>query len=201
MRNLCLVGALVCLSACATVTLKPATLKTSLISEDSTLTKSAKAYQTQIEQAGWVEKTSALSYFQSKFFDMGETNDPGPADYAEKLMAEELSDDRFAAIVIGDIRSARIGLLNLNSTVRSVLSEADRTVSRRDVVTYEDALVTAGKARRSFSKAFDLLITNAPVIAGDVGNALQAFESEIDVSRALADEITLIWQGSNTEIN
>lgn len=201
MRNLISVGAIMCLAACATVTVKPASMTTSLVTEESQLTKTARAYQTQIEQAGWVEKTSAFAFLQSRLFETEDSQASQPKGYLETISASTLTPDRLAARIIRDTRSARIGLLNLNTNARDFLSADDPTVTRKDVVAFEDALVMARKASKSFSDACNLVMETSPLIAADVTNALKAFEAEIDVSRQLADEITSIWQGSNSDIS
>ncbi len=200
MRNVFIIGAIACLSACATVTVKPASITTSFVAEDSSLTKSAKAYKTQIENAGWVQKTSAFSFLQSKLFDTGEDAAKPAETYADKVSAKGRSPEKMISMVVSDIRSARIGLYNLNMEARSALS-GDDALTRKDVVAYEDALVIARQARQSFSGAVDVIMEKSPLIAADVTTALKAFGAEIDVSRQLADDITKSWKGSNTDMS
>lgn len=200
MRTLCMVGAVLCLSACATVTVKPSSVTTSLISEDSALTMSAKAYQKQVETAGWVKKSSPLVFLQSKLFDTGNKADFKTDSYLDKVMAEDLSVDELAKKLVSDVDLAKSGLQTLNLEARNFLA-GENSVKRRDVAAFEDALVAARQAKKSFEDCLGHLAETSPVHASAAKSSIAALKSEIDVSRTLADEITKAWQGTSSDLS
>ncbi len=195
MRALCVLGAIICLSACATVTIQPASMTTSLVSEDSSLTAKAKAFSKQADEEGWIRKTSALAFLKTSLFGASEDeDDAAPNTYAARVEAEAVFPVDIEARIVKDVQTATRSLTALNSEAEMYLANEQKDVARADVVAFEDALVSARKSLSAFEEACELLDDRAPHRVEAVETELEALEAEISVSKSLADDIAKSWQ-------
>ena len=96
-------------------------------------------------------------------------------------------------------RATRL-LAELNTQAAHTLSSDDEPV-RADIISFEDALVTAGKSRQAFDDANQILGAKAERRAARVEREFSGFDSEIRKSRNLADALTSAWQKDDTQVS
>ena len=178
------------LGGCATVSMvaSEATVETNLASQESSLSKVAEAYTEQAERKSWVEKSGGLFGFARVLMDGASQDDAnGEATYIATVKSQ--SPDAYAQVEIirSDIESAAHGLDVATMEVEK-LFEQERTAKslRADLLSYEGALVTAKKARRTFISVLSDLDMND---ANSTTYALAEFDASIDSARDAADKL------------
>ncbi|MEO0608495.1 MAG: hypothetical protein AAFY82_09715 [Pseudomonadota bacterium] len=177
------------LGACATVSMvsSEATVETGLTAEQSSLRKVSDAYIDMAEREKWVAKSGGLLSFARVLMDgvSGDQTDP-TSTYAAALAASGTLDQQTARLR-EDVESATHGL-NVATMEAHKLFGADLTAKslRADLVSYESALVTAKKARRTFVSAmadFD------KETSASVSDTLSAFDASIKAGNKAADKL------------
>ena len=178
------------LGGCATVSMvsSQAVVETGLTSEKSSLRDVSDAYTALAERKNWVTKSNGLLGFARVLMDGASNDDQTPElKYSEQLQ----NDDTASTVQIGqlraDIESATHGL-NVATMEAEKLQIADASAKslRADLVSYESALVTAKKARRSFVTA---LMDYDETEADAASDALAEFDASIDRARQAADKL------------
>lgn len=197
MRSLCVFGALFCLSACATVTVQPASITTSLVATDSALTTKAKNFSRTLESEGWVSKDRPLAFIHKSIFGDKDAEKASKQKYADTLEDGTKTPAAFEAELISDISTAHSALASLNADARSYIAEGE--VSRNDIVAFEDALVDSKKCVQSFNDAHARLKTISPARALGVETYIDNMNAEIDETRMLVERATAVWQGLNSK--
>ena len=176
------------LGACATVSMvsSEATVETGLTAEQSSLRKVSDAYIDLAERKHWVAKSGGLLGFARVLMD-GSSDDDKDGAYAAELQSAAVTIEAQEARLREDIEGATHGL-NVATMEAEKLFEADLPAKslRADLVSYESALVTAKKARRTFVSTLAQLEIDGAAATTD---ALTAFDSSIDEARDAADKL------------
>ena len=176
------------LGACATVSMvsSEATVETGLTAEQSSLRKVSDAYIDLAERKHWVAKSGGLLGFARVLMD-GSSDDDKDGAYAAELQSAAVTVEAQEARLREDIEGATHGL-NVATMEAEKLFEADLPAKslRADLVSYESALVTAKKARRTFVSTLAQLEIDGAAATTD---ALTAFDSSIDEARDAADKL------------
>jgi len=176
------------LGACATVSMvsSEATVETGLTAEQSSLRKVSDAYIDLAERKHWVAKSGGLLGFARVLMD-GSSDDGKDGAYAAELQSAAVTIEAQEARLREDIEGATHGL-NVATMEAEKLFEADLPAKslRADLVSYESALVTAKKARRTFVSTLAQLEIDGAAATTD---ALTAFDSSIDEARDAADKL------------
>lgn len=178
------------LGACATVSMvsSEAVVETGLSTEQSSLREVSDAYIDLAERKNWVTKSGGLLGFARVLMDGASGDDQTPEmKYAEGLQADSATRAQQVWQLREDIESATHGL-NVATMEAEKLqgSEASAKRLRADLVSYESALVTAKKARRTFVSALTAYEQDELDAASD---ALSGFDHSIDEARDAADKL------------
>ena len=177
------------LGACATVSMvsSEATVETGLTAEQSSLRKVSDAYIDLAERKNWVPKSGGLLGFARVLMDgaSGDHETEGSA-YAAALEKEATSDAQIQRLK-GDIDGAAHGLNVATMEAEKLYGTGISAKSlRADLVSYESALVTAKKARRTFVTTLADLDTQGATSAND---ALTEFDASINAASRAADKL------------
>lgn len=173
------------LGACATVSMvsSEATVETGLAVEQSSLQKVSDAYIDLAERKNWVAKNKGLLGFARVLMD----GVSGDEEADGESYAADLQHGEHATQLRDDILSATHGLNVATMEAEKLLgASVSAKALRSDLVSYESALVTAKKARRTFVTVLSEVETGAETPAAD---ALTAFESSIDKASSVADQL------------
>ncbi len=178
------------LGACATVSMvsSEAMVETGLATEQSSLREVSEAYTDLAERKNWVAKSGGLLGFARVLMDGASGDDQSPEmKYAAQLQADSASRSQQALQLRDDIESATHGLNVATMEAEKLYgSEASAKRLRADLVSYESALVTAKKARRTFVSA---LTEYEPEELEGASDALSSFDHSIDSARETADKL------------
>lgn len=178
------------LGACATVSMvsSEAMVETGLGQEQSSLRQVSEAYTDLAERKNWVAKSGGLLGFARVLMDGASGEDQSPEmKYAAQLQADRASRSQQVLQLRDDIESATHGL-NVATMEAEKLYGSDASAKRlrADLVSYESALVTAKKARRTFVSA---LTEYEPEELEGASDALSSFDHSIDSAREAADKL------------
>jgi len=178
------------LGACATVSMvsSEAVVETGLSTEQSSLREVSEAYTDLAERKHWVAKSGGLLGFARVLMDGASGDDQTPEmKYTAGLKSGSASRSQQVLQLRDDIESATHGL-NVATMEAEKLqgSEASAKRLRADLVSYESALVTAKKARRTFVSA--LADFEQEELEG-ASDALTAFDQSIDSASDAADTL------------
>ncbi len=178
------------LGACATVSMvsSEAVVETGLSTEQSSLREVSEAYTDLAERKHWVAKSGGLLGFARVLMDGASGDDQTPEmKYTTDLKSGSASRSQQVLQLRDDIESATHGL-NVATMEAEKLqgSEASAKRLRADLVSYESALVTAKKARRTFVSA--LADFEQEELEG-ASDALTAFDQSIDSASDAADTL------------
>ena len=178
------------LSGCATVSMvaSEATVETGYATQESSLSKVANAYTEQAERKNWVKANKGLFDFARVLMD-GASDDVESDDesYISQVKRESGLASEQAEFIRSDIESAAHGLDVATMEVEK-LFETEHTAKslRNDLLSYETALVTAKKARRTFISVLSELDM---ADANSTTYALAQFDASIDTARDAADQL------------
>lgn len=181
---------------CATVSMKPANLTASFSKPKSELNKSSEAYCDMAEAQGWVEASSPMLFLQRSLFPDAENTAPDADVYYKAIGAESEPLDRVETRLVEDITSAQTALKDLNLLASAYVSEKSE-IARADVASFEEALVTARKSRRSFGEAETVLRKERALTSERADLALTELDAEIELSKKLADDLVSAWQNES----
>lgn len=178
------------LGACATVSMvsSEAVVETGLSTEQSSLREVSEAYTDLAERKHWVAKSGGLLGFARVLMDGASGDGQTPEmKYTADLKSGNASRSQQVLQLRDDIESATHGL-NVATMEAEKLqgSEASAKRLRADLVSYESALVTAKKARRTFVSA--LADFEQEELEG-ASDALTAFDQSIDSASDAADTL------------
>lgn len=196
MRVIGFVAIAVLCGGCATVSMKPANLTATFSKPKSELNKTAEAYSDMAEQQGWVEASSPMLFLQRSLFPDADTGEAAPDLYYKAIGAETEAFDTVELRLVRDIHTAQTGLKDLNSLASGFISEKTE-IERADVASFEEALVTARKSRRSFDEAKTVLQKQHKRTSDSCDEALNDLDAEIEVAKKLADDLVTAWQGES----
>lgn len=179
------------LGACATVSMVPAEaiVQTGISAEQSSLRKVSTAYIEQAEREKWVAKNKGLLGFARVLMD-GAADSDEPERYQDVLMASDQPVEKQITKLASDIERAAHGLDVTTMEAKKLLAAEEVPDGlRADLVSYESALVTAKKARRTFASACSDLEKAHSIQMERATDALTAFELRIDEAREVADRL------------
>ncbi|MEM9738309.1 MAG: hypothetical protein AAF829_00435 [Pseudomonadota bacterium] len=189
MRSVFIGASFVLLSGCATISMVPgeATVETELSADQTALRTAANTYCDQLEDEGWVSASNGFANFASILMH-GEPNSGVSNSYSEGFEDPSIERSFHVESIAQDARAARNGLQTVTAEARKVLDNRAVETQRRDVTSFERALVRAQQASRAFAEALNTLkgdsATNAPA-----ETAIADFNREIDTARRLADDL------------
>ena len=178
------------LGGCATVSMvaSEAMVETNLTAQESSLSKVANAYTDQAERKHWVEASKGLFGFARVLMD-GASDDDTKSDntYLDKVTRQNDTLSAQVDYIRSDIESAAHGLDVATMEVEKLFGTERAAKSlRADLVSYESALVTAKKARRTFVTVLSELDMDD---ANSTTYALAQFDASIDSARDAADKL------------
>jgi hypothetical protein len=165
-----------------------AVVETGLSAEQSSLREVSEAYTDLAERKNWVAKSGGLLGFARVLMDGASGDDQTPEmKYASELQSHSTSRSQQVLQLRNDIESATHGLNVATMEAEKLYgSEASAKRLRADLVSYESALVTAKKARRTFVSA---LTDYEPEELEGASDALSSFDHSIDSARDAADKL------------
>ncbi|MHA7899583.1 MAG: hypothetical protein ACX94B_06925 [Henriciella sp.] len=178
------------LGGCATVSMvaSEAMVETNLSSKESSLRKVSDAYTDMAERKKWVAKSSGLLGFARVLMDGAGDDETAPINpYVQELQKSAATPSDQAELIRTDIEGAAHGL-DVATMEVDKLFEAELTAKtlRADLVSYESALVTAKKARRTF---IDTLAELDMDNVNTASYALAELDASIDRAREAADKL------------
>ena len=180
----------VSLSGCATVSMvaSEATVETDLTAEESSLRKVSSAYTDLAERKNWIEENKGLLGFARVLMN-GTSDDEAndQATYLDQVQAQSETLTEQASFIRTDIEGAAHGLDVATMEVEKLFdAERQAKALRADLVSYESALVTAKKARRTFISALsDIEMADA----NPTTYALAQLDASIDAANDAADKL------------
>jgi len=180
----------VSLSGCATVSMvaSEATVETGLTVEESSLRKVSSAYTDLAERKNWIEESKGLLDFARVLMN-GASDDKADGDesYSAQVQAQGGAALDQAKFIRADIESASHGLDVATMEAEKLFgTAAPAKALRADLVSYESALVTAKKARRTFISALsDIEMAGA----NPTTYALAQLDVSIDTANDAADKL------------
>ncbi len=178
------------LAGCATVSMvaSEALVETNIASEDTSLREVSDAYTDLAERKNWVAKSAGILGFARILMD-GYDKGEQTADLAYLENVQNTSSVLSAQLELiqTDIEGAAHGL-DVATMEAEKLFETERSAKslRADLVSYESALVTAKKARRTFVTTLTEL---EMADANPTTYALAQFDNSIDVANDAADKL------------
>lgn len=183
---------LAALSGCATVSMVPGktVVETEITTEQSQLRDVSEAYVTHAKNENWVTPSGGLLGFAKVLID-GSSDEKAPMNYAEFIEAETGETSELYARIGVDMTSAKNGLSVVTQQALAAIDAgpASKSSLRRDVVSYESALVAAQKSRRNFTKAISIVAERSDDQIEITDQALAELDGAIDTARDMADRL------------
>ena len=193
MRSLSFSVLLACsLGGCATVSMvaSEAMVETNLPSSESSLRNVSDAYTELAERKNWVARNKGILGFARVLMDGASESDQDESNsYAKQVQQNATYGSAQIEFIRVDIEGASHGLDVATMEVDKLFSKEQSAKSlRADLLSYESALVTAKKARRTFVETLaELEIGNA----NTASYALAEFDVSIDKARDAADKLAV----------
>ena len=198
-RSVSLAAILFLTAGCATVSMQPASLTTSFTQQKSELTQQAEAYSAICVEAGWTQASNPLGFIHKSLFpdaDQGEA----ATTFGQSINAETADLDEVQSALLEQITEAHSSLAYLNQTAALALDSREGVV-RADVRSYEEALISARKAYRSFEDVRETLEDRTDVSSAQIDGALSFFDDEIERSKSVADLLVARWQNADGAVS
>ena len=178
------------LTGCATVSMvaSEATVETDLTAAECSLRKVSDAYTDLAERKLWIEKSTGLLGFARVLMDGASDADASSEGTYLKLVTTEapVGTDQIT-FVKSDIESAAHGLDGATMEVQKLFGAGlTAKALRADLLSYESALVTAKKARRTFVTTLSDLDVEE---VNSASYALTELDVSIDKARDAADKL------------
>ncbi|GAB5454306.1 MAG: hypothetical protein Hens2KO_05350 [Henriciella sp.] len=178
------------LSGCATVSMvaSEATVETQVSASESSLRKVSDAYTDLAERKLWIAKNTGLLGFARVLMDGASNSDESAEGTYLKLVTDEAaSNTDQVSFVKSDIDSAAHGLDVATMEVQKLFGAGlSAKALRADLLSYESALVTAKKARRTFVTTLSELDIDE---VNSASYALTELDLSIDKARDAADKL------------
>lgn len=189
MRSVLFGAAILLVSGCTTISMVPgeATVETELSADQTALHAASEAYCTQLEENGWVSASRGFANLASILMN-GQSGEQPENAYADAFADSAVQPSVHVAQIAEDARVARSGLGTVSAEVRRVLDDQTVETKRRDVTSFERALVHAQRASRAFASALET-ISERTTETAPADEALAALNAEIDEARRLADAL------------
>ena len=185
--------AIMLIPACATVSMVPgqAVVETSATAEQTSLRNICNAYVKQAKAEHWVTPSTGILGLAKVLIDGASDKDNTRKNYADIIEAETADVTVLHARFLTDIGAARVGLDAVNAEAISFMVTSTETKAslRKDVVSFEGALVAAQKSRRNFAKATSVVAKRSDVSLVEIDASLAAFDTTIDSARDIANQL------------
>ena len=185
--------AIMLIPACATVSMVPgqAVVETSATAEQTSLRNICNAYVKQAKAEHWVTPSAGILGLAKVLIDGASDQDDARKNYADIIEAETANLTVLHARLLTDIGAARVGLDSVNDEAVGFVVSKTRTKAglRKDVVSFEGALVAAQKSRRNFAKAISVVAKRSDTSLAEIDASLAAFDASIDNARDIADRL------------
>jgi len=189
-------GLMASLTGCATVSMMPGegTVETKLSAEQSSLRKASDAFVEQAETEKWVQPSSTLFGLARVLVD-GVTGDANPDSYSEYIRATSDDPDMVYKRLVADIERAQKSLDDVTQEAQIFIAVQghDKASLRKDVTSFETALVTAQKSRRNFAEGFNIVAERSDTGIAMVEGYLAAYDASIDEARKTADRLADLY--------
>ena len=186
------------LSACATVSMVPAKImvESNFAPSQTRLVEVCDAYNRRAVSAGWVAPAQGLFDFARVLLDGAPQQAAAPDDYTSTLDFVGNDADALYLQVARDIDRARDGLQIVIGEAQ-MLSQTEGVPPdqlRASIISFESALITGQKSRRSFIQSLDMI----DGLAGDsdaenAETSLSLFEGVLDEARETADVLEGVY--------
>lgn len=199
LRSVSLAAILFLSAGCATVSMQPASLTTSFTQQKSELTKQAEAYSATCVDAGWTQASNPLGFIHKSLFP-GADQEEAATTFGQSINAETADLNEVQSVLIAQITEAHSSLAYLNQTAAQALDSSEGIV-RADVRSYEEALISARKAYRSFEDVRQTVEDRSDAPSSQVDNALAFFDDEIERSKSVADLLVARWQNQDGAVS
>ena len=176
------------LTGCATVSMvsSQGIVEAETEKPSSPMEVSSQAFQKTAEAEGWVAGSRGLAGLASMLFG-GNAEDKAPqtVSYAERLEAETAETSVVFKMIAIDAERAAEDMSHLDGLAETLLASGD--VPRADLISFEQALVTAQKSYRSFAEATGIAEQRNTLGLPVAEASLKALAAAIDDARESAD--------------
>jgi len=183
------------LSGCATVSMVSgqALVETGLGKESSSVEQVCEAYVSNAEAEAWVKPSPGFFGLARTLVTGEQSASTGEASaYLKRIEADTAPVETVMARITTDVGRARSGLDIASSETLNALTEQDKDTAllKAQLISFESALITAQKSRRTFITAFEVVSDrSASHDATEFNAALNAFDLSIDAARITADKL------------
>ncbi len=191
------------LAGCATVSMVSgeALVETKATPEQSKLRNVSNAYTKRAKSENWVTPSNSLMGFAKVLMDGASEHRDMPHTYAEIIEAQTGDVAGLYQRIAMDISAARGGLDVVTAEALTFIAttQTSKASLRRDVVSFESALVSAQKSRRSFAKAIAVVADRSKLGIAATEIELSAFDLAIDRARDMADNLANVHASTTAE--
>lgn len=185
----------VALSGCATVSMVSgqAMVETGLLKQASSVEQVCEAYVAKAEAEAWVKPSTGLFGFARTLVTGDQTDsDVEASPYLQRIEFDTSPVGDIMTRLTNDVGRAGSGLSIVTEEAAASLSEPEQTpeMLKAHVISFESALITAQKSRRTFITAFEALSEREGNLdAAEFDTALVEFDATIDAARLTADKL------------
>jgi len=180
------------LGGCATVSMVPEQTEITVQAtvEQSRLREVSNSFIKKAKAENWISPTNGFFNFARRLVD-GDAAEKAEARYADTISARTSLTATVLEKISGDLDRAGSALGVVTTEAKSVLSYSaeDLINLRADVISFENSLVTAQGARRSFAEAITIVAKRTQYGIPNAEIALAAFDKTIDDARATANAL------------
>lgn len=168
-------------------------VETGLIKEASSVEQVCDAYVAKAESEAWIRPAPGLFGF-ARTLANGDSDgsNSGSHPYLKRIKIDSAPVDELVAGITMDVDRARSGLMIVTEEAsNSLQGEAlDQDMLKAHVISFESALITAQKSRRTFITAFEAASERGEEIQSlSFDSALADFDMAIDSARETADQL------------
>ncbi len=191
------------LAGCATVSMVSGetSVETEVTPEQSKLRNVSNAYTKRAKSENWVTPSNGLMGFAKVLMDGVSHDHDAPQTYADIIDARAGDVAELYQRIAMDINAARGGLDVVTAEALTFIAttQTSKANLRRDVVSFESALVSAQKSRRSFAKAIAVVADRSKLGIAATETELAAFDLAIDRARDMADNLANVHASTTVE--
>ncbi len=195
--------ALVAVSGCATVSVMPgeALVEARVTQEQSNLRNVCNAYTEQAKAENWVTPTNGFLSIARVLIDGSSAKQAASQTYADGIEADTGDVEALYQRISTDISSARDGLEVVTAEAVKFVeaSQTNKASLRRDVMSFESALVTAQKSRRNFAGAISIVAQRGDAGLSNSEAELAEFDIVIDRARDTVNRLALAHSANSTD--
>lgn len=190
--TLILTSAALTFGGCATVSMVPEKAEVTVqeTTEQSRLRDVSDAFIKKAKSENWISPTNGFFNFARRLIN-GDAAEKAEARYADTISARTSLTSTVIKTISEDLDRAGTALGVVTSEAKSVLTYSSEQLInlRGDVISFENSLVTAQGARRSFAEAITIVAKRTQYGIPDAEAALAEFDKTIDEARATANAL------------